>query len=114
MKKLLMTWLLLAAGLLGSTIAGPAHAADAVKIGVIYPLTGNAASAGASAKDAVELGAEIVNNAHPELPGLTLAATAGLPNMGGAKIMLIGVDHQGNPQVGQNQTLRLITQDKVV
>jgi len=24
------------------------------------------------------------------------------------------VDHQGNPQVGQNQTLRLITQDKVV
>jgi len=65
-----------------------AHAADNVRIGVIYPLTGNAASAGASAKDGVELGAEIVNNAHPELPGLPLAATAGLPNLGGAKIAL--------------------------
>jgi branched-chain amino acid transport system substrate-binding protein len=91
-----------------------AHAADNVRIGVIYPLTGNAASAGASAKDAVELGAEIVNNAHHELPGLPLAATAGLPNLGGAKIELISADHQGNPQVGQNQTLRLITQEKVV
>ena len=64
------------------------HAADNVRIGVIYPLTGNAASAGASAKDAVELGAEIVNNAHPELPGIPLAATAGLPNLAGAKIEL--------------------------
>ena len=90
-----------------------AHAVDNVRIGVIYPLTGNAASAGASAKDAVELGAEIVNNAHPELPGLPLAATAGLPNLGGAKIELVSADHQGNPQVGQNQTLRLITQEKV-
>jgi len=34
----------------------PVKAADAVKIGVIYPLTGNAASAGQSAKDAIELG----------------------------------------------------------
>jgi branched-chain amino acid transport system substrate-binding protein len=107
-------WSVLAAALLGAIITIPASAADPVKIGVIYPLTGNAASAGASAKDAVELGAEIVNNAHPELGGLPLAATAGLPNLGSAKIELINVDHQGNPQVGQNQTLRLIAQDKVV
>jgi branched-chain amino acid transport system substrate-binding protein len=107
-------WYVLAAALSAALIAAHAHAADNIKIGVIYPLTGNAASAGSSAKDAVELGAEIVNTAHPELPGLPLAATAGLPNLGGAKIELINVDHQGNPQVGQNQTLRLITQDKVV
>ena len=43
----------LAAGLLAGA---PVNAADTVKIGVIYPLTGNAASAGQSAKDAVELG----------------------------------------------------------
>src|SRR5215470_14023191 len=104
----------LMAALAAVTLVGAAHAADAVKIGVIYPLTGNAASAGASAKDAVELGAEIVSAAHPELAALPLAASAGLPNLGGAKIELISVDHQGNPQVGQNQTLRLITQDKVV
>src|SRR5208283_1302386 len=42
-----------------------------------------------------------------------LAATAGLPGLGGAKIELDEADHQGNPQVGQQQTLRLITQDHV-
>jgi branched-chain amino acid transport system substrate-binding protein len=92
----------------------PASAAETVKIGVIYPLTGNAASAGQSAKDAVNLGVEIVNGAHPELKALPLGATAGLPNLGGAKIELDEADHQGNPQVGQQQTLRLITQDHVV
>ena len=89
------------------------RAAENVKIGVIYPLTGNAASAGNSAKDAVEVGVEIVNSPHPELQGIPLAETAGLPNLGGAKIELIGADHQGNPSVGQSQTLRLITQEKV-
>jgi branched-chain amino acid transport system substrate-binding protein len=92
----------------------PVRAAESVKIGVIYPLTGNAASAGQSAKDAVNLGAEIVNTAHPDLKALPLGATAGLPNLGGAKIELDEADHQGNPQVGQQQTLRLITQDHVV
>ena len=96
-----------------SAIGIQAHAAD-VKIGVIYPLTGNAASAGQSAKDAVELGAEIVNRGYPELKAMPLGATAGLPNLGGAKIVLVQADHQGNPQVGQQQTLRLITQDNVV
>ena len=92
----------------------PARSAETVKIGVIYPLTGNAASAGQSAKYAVNLGAEIVNTSHSDLKALPLGATAGLPNLGGAKIELDEADHQGNPQVGQQQTLRLITQDKVV
>ena len=98
---------------MASAIGIQAHAAD-VKIGVIYPLTGNAASAGQSAKDAVELGAEIVNRGYPELKAMPLGATTGLPNLGGAKIVLVQADHQGNPQVGQQQTLRLITQDQVV
>ena len=41
---------ILAAALLAAGIAGPATAADAVKIGAIYPLTCNAASAGAFAE----------------------------------------------------------------
>jgi branched-chain amino acid transport system substrate-binding protein len=106
-------WCIIAA-VLAATVGVPAHAADSVKIGVIYPLTGNAASAGQSAKDAVNLAAEIVNTAHPELKNLPLGATAGLPNLGGAKIELDEADHQGNPQVAQQQTLRLITQDHVV
>jgi ABC-type branched-subunit amino acid transport system substrate-binding protein len=61
---------ILAAAWLAATTALPARAADAIKIGVIYPLTGNAASAGSSAKDAVELGAEIVNTGHPDRVGL--------------------------------------------
>src|SRR5579872_7372331 len=100
------------AAAIAAVMAVPADAAD-VKIGVIYPLTGNAASAGQSARDAVHLGVDIVNDAHPELKNLPLAATAGLPGLGGAKIELDEADHQGNPQVGQQQTLRLITQDHV-
>ena len=93
-------------------LAAPAAAAD-VKIGVIYPLTGNAASAGQSARDAVHLGVDIVNTAHPDLKNLPLGNTGGLPNLGHAKIVLDEADHQGNPQIGQQQTLRLITQDHV-
>ena len=108
-------WCVLCAVLYLAVVAiGPARAAESVKIGVIYPLTGNAASAGQSAKDAVNLGVAIVNTAHPDLKALPLGATAGLPNLGGAKIELDEADHQGNPQVGQQQTLRLITQDHVV
>jgi branched-chain amino acid transport system substrate-binding protein len=90
----------------------PAAAAD-VKIGVIYPLTGNAASAGQSARDAVHLGVDIVNTAHPDLKNLPLGNTGGLPGLGHAKIVLDEADHQGNPQIGQQQTLRLIAQDHV-
>ena len=112
MKK---PWCVLCAALYLAVLAiGPARAAESVKIGVIYPLTGNAASAGQSAKDAVNLGVEIVNTAHPDLRALPLGATAALPNLGGAKIEIDEADHQGNPQVGQQQTLRLITQDHVV
>jgi branched-chain amino acid transport system substrate-binding protein len=106
------TYGIVATLLLSFAVSVQAHAAD-VKIGVIYPLTGNAASAGQSAKDAIELGAEIVNTGRPELKAMPLGATAGLPNLGGAKIVLVQADHQGNPQVGQQQTLRLITQDRV-
>jgi len=102
----------IAVAVLAAFMADPANAAD-VKIGVIYPLTGNAASAGQSARDAVHLGADIVNNANPDLKNLPLGATAGLPHLGGAKIVLDEADHQGNPQIGQQQTLRLITQDHV-
>jgi branched-chain amino acid transport system substrate-binding protein len=105
---------LIALAVVAASLAGPAGAVDAVKIGVIFPLSGNAASAGQAAKAAVELAAEIVNNAHPELKPIPLAETAGLPKLGGAKIELDVADHQGTPSVGQSQTLRLITQDKVV
>jgi branched-chain amino acid transport system substrate-binding protein len=91
----------------------PANAAETVKIGILWPLTGNAAAAGQASKAAAEIAAEIVNNKHPELGNLPLAATEGLPNLGGAKLELVFVDHQGNPSVAQQLATRLITQDKV-
>jgi branched-chain amino acid transport system substrate-binding protein len=95
------------------SVALPAKAADAVKIGILWPLTGNAAAAGQASKAAAEVAADIVNNAHPELGDFPLAKTAGLPNLGGAKLELIFVDHQGNPSLAQQLATRLITQDKV-
>jgi len=91
----------------------PANAAGTVKIGIIWPLTGNAAAAGQASKAAAEVAADIVNNAHPEFGDFPLAKGAGLPNMGGAKLELIFVDHQGNPSLAQQLATRLVTQDKV-
>ena len=98
----------------GLALVSPVDAQQSVKIGLLMPLTGNAASAGQQSKAAVELGAEIVNSAHPELGALPLAASTGLPNLNGAKIEIVSADHQGNPSVGQNQALRLITQEQIV
>jgi branched-chain amino acid transport system substrate-binding protein len=92
---------------------GAATAQQTVKIGAIYPLSGNAASAGSSSKAAIELATDIVNEDHPELKDLPLAAGKGLPGLGGAKISVVFADNQGTPAAGQNQALRLITEEKV-
>src|ERR1700704_6440008 len=85
-----------------------------VKIGAIYPLSGNAASTGVHTKAAIETAIEIINNAHPEFGNLPLAKNAGLTGLGGAKVEVVFADNQGSPAVGQNQALRLITEEKVV
>ena len=109
MRRLTMIALVAAAG-----ISFAALAADPVKIGIIMPLSGNSGNAGKSAVAAMELAADIINTPHPGMAGLPLGAGAGLPKLGGAKIQLVIADHQGNPSEGQNQTLRLITQEHVV
>jgi branched-chain amino acid transport system substrate-binding protein len=110
-SAVLMSTLVVAVSLAAPVL--PALAAETVKIGILWPLTGNAAAAGQAAKAAAEVALDVINNKHPELDPLPLAATEGLPNLGGAKLELIFVDHQGNPSVAQQQALRLITQDKV-
>jgi branched-chain amino acid transport system substrate-binding protein len=97
-------------------LAGRAAADEqTVKIGAVYPLSGNSASAGNYEKMAIELGADIVNNGNAELAKLLpLAKGGGLPGLKGAKIEVIFADNQGTPAAGQNQTLRLISQEKVV
>jgi branched-chain amino acid transport system substrate-binding protein len=108
------TWLFAALTLAASALgAGTALAAESVKIGILMPLTGNAGAAGRASKAAIEVAADIVNNAHPELGNIPLAAGAGLPHLGGAKLEVVFVDHQGNPSLAQQLATRLVTEDKV-
>jgi len=100
------------AALLALATSGPTAQPKEVVIGVLYPTTGPTAQAGIDSKVAAELAVEIVNGKHDlDLP---LARTEGLPNLGGAKVRLIVVDHQGKPELGQSEAERLITQEKVV
>ncbi|HYC13938.1 MAG TPA: ABC transporter substrate-binding protein [Stellaceae bacterium] len=103
----------LGAALIAAALAAGPALADDVKVGAIYPLSGNAASAGKSALDAVILAVELVNGSYPDLVSLPSVGKGGLSNMGGAKIQLITADHQGKPEEANAQTLRMITQDKV-
>jgi branched-chain amino acid transport system substrate-binding protein len=106
---------LLCAASISVLLAGAASAQDkTVKIGAVFPLSGGAASAGVHAKAAIETALDIINNAHPELGNFPLAKNAGLAGLGGAKVEVVFADNQGSPATGQNQTLRLITEEKVV
>src|SRR5258707_14428023 len=94
-------------------LTGPAAAIaqQEVKLGAVYPLSGPTAQVGIDGVAAIRADAEIVNEG-ADLP-LVLAKNKGLPGLGGAKGVLVVVDHQGKPEVGQSETERLITQEKV-
>ena len=103
-----------AAASLSSAPALAQKAEQTVKIGAIYPFSGNAASAGNYIKAAMELGIDMVNNGAPELAAaIPLAKGGGLPGLGGAKVSIEFADNQGTPAAGANQTVRLITESKV-
>ncbi len=89
-----------------------AYAQDEIRIGVIFPLTGPAASTGQVLLEGVRLAADIVNTKNNL--NMPLAKTIGLPNLKGAKIKIIPGDHQGKPEIGMAEAERLITQEKVV
>ena len=113
MKRWLVL-LILTAMVVASAIRDvPAAPPSVVKIGVVYPLTGAVAATGVASVNAIRLAAEIVNERYPDLK-MPLAATAGLPNLGGAKIELVVADHQMNPELGASETERLITRQGVV
>jgi branched-chain amino acid transport system substrate-binding protein len=106
---------LLCAASISVLLAGNVCAQEkTVKIGAVFPLSGGAASAGIHAKAAIETAMDIINNAHPELGDFPLAKNAGLAGLAGAKVEAVFADNQGSPATGQNQALRLITEEKVV
>jgi branched-chain amino acid transport system substrate-binding protein len=89
-----------------------ANAENIVKIGALYPLSGQVAKSGEDTVNAIKLAVDLINKSYPNVD-LPLAKTAGLPNLKGAKIKLIVEDHQGSPEIGQAEADRLIEQEKV-
>jgi branched-chain amino acid transport system substrate-binding protein len=83
-----------------------------IKIGAVYPLTGNIASTGLDCRRGAELAVDIINGKYNL--NLPLAKTEGIPNLGGAKIELVFADTKGDPRNGMSEAERLITQEKVV
>ena len=83
-----------------------------VKIGALYPLTGNLASTGLDNKRGVELAVEIINGKYDL--NLPLARTEGLPGLGGARLEVVWADTKGEPKNGQAEAERVVTQDQVV
>lgn len=99
--------------LAGLFVPSGAWAVEEIKIGVIYPLTGGAAAAGRELRAGAELAAEIANNIMADLP-MSIAKSAGIKSLGGAKIKLIFKDHEANPTLGADLAKKLILDDKVV
>jgi branched-chain amino acid transport system substrate-binding protein len=94
-----MTGFLVSTAMLLSVVS--ANAADAVKIGAIYALTGPGAVAGGDGMRGAELAISELN------------AAGGLKNHGGAQIELVKGDSQSKPINAVGETERLINQDKV-
>jgi branched-chain amino acid transport system substrate-binding protein len=96
----------------GATAARAADAPKVIKIGAVYPLTGNIASTGLDCRRGAELAVDIINGTYDlDLP---LARTEGLPNLGGARLELVFGDTKGEPKNGIAEVERLVSQEKVV
>ncbi|MHC1725805.1 MAG: ABC transporter substrate-binding protein [Syntrophobacteraceae bacterium] len=86
-------------------------AAETIKIGVLYPLTGGAAAEGRELRAGAELAVEIANSVMPL--DMDMAKRGGISSLKGAKIELIIRDHEGNPTLGADLAKKLIMDDKV-
>jgi branched-chain amino acid transport system substrate-binding protein len=73
-----------------------------VKVGVLFPMSGDLADKGRDSSNGVILAIEEVN------------ASGGVASLGGAKLEPIMGDSQGHPDIGSQETERLIQKDGVV
>jgi len=111
MRRALIVLMVFAMALALGTGSAPAEQ-KVIKIGALYPLTGNLAATGMDCKRGVDLAVEIINGQFDL--NLPFAKEAGIPNLGGAKIEIIYADTKGDPKNGLAEAERLITQEKVV
>jgi len=89
---------LLALALIALNQPGRALAADDVKVGVLLPLSGPVAPIGQNNRRGHALAIDEVN------------AAGGIKALGGAKLVIVDGDTQGNPKVGIQETEKLVTQ----
>ena len=93
--------LAIAAILLAPSFAAQVRAADDIKVGVLLPLSGAIAPIGQNNRRGHVLAVEDIN------------AAGGIKSLGGAKLVLIDGDTQGNPSVGIQETEKLVRQGVV-
>ena len=101
---------LMTVGFLLALAAAPAAQTKEVVIGVLYPMTGPVAQIGIDAVNVIKVALDIINS-DVDIP-MPLGKGAGLPRLGGAKVRIVVVDHQGKPDLGLAEAERLITQEK--
>ncbi|HEY5901883.1 MAG TPA: ABC transporter substrate-binding protein [Anaerolineales bacterium] len=82
--------------------AQPPASGGTVKVGAIYPITGDLAKLGEENKNGLQLAIDEIN------------AAGGIKSMGGAKIDLVWGDTQGKPEVGISEVTRLVQNENVV
>jgi branched-chain amino acid transport system substrate-binding protein len=78
----------------GGSAASPSG--QELKIGLLTPQTGPNSTAGKEALHGAQLAVDVINGLNPSIP-LPLAAEAGLPNLGGAKVSMVAVDAAPKP-----------------
>lgn len=110
MKKLL-SLALATSMVLSMTAFG--ESAETIKIGWLAPLSGTGAENGQQVTWAAEMIVDLVNEEHPEV-NMLLAADAGLPNLGGAKIELVIADTKGDTTVATSEAKRLVSEEGCV
>ncbi len=81
--------------------ADDADAAETIPIGSLHPLTGALADDGTSMDAAVEMAIEDINQA------------GGIGSLDGAQLELVSADSQGDPEIGQTETQRMIDEGVV-
>ncbi len=102
-----------AAALAGGAGLRRARAAEPVRIGCLFPMSGDNAQVGIDNLQAMLVMADIINGEHAPLPML-LGAGGGLRGLGNRPVQIVAADHEGSLQKARSEAERLITQEAVV
>ena len=96
-----------------ASVCRPVHAAQAIPVGALFPLSGESGQVGRDNIEAMRVTADIINGAHAPIP-MRLGQGGGLDRLGGAQLRLMTGDHEGNIQKARSEAERLIRDEQVV